>query len=133
MAGRPTKYTPERVERILDALREGNTRQTACAVGGISDETFARWQRQFVQFVDAIKVAEAFAESRHVANIVRAADEGIWTASAWWLERRRHQQWGRQDKVDVTIKTDSKVMAAEFDLPLEIVEAEYKRILAERS
>ena len=101
MAGRISKYTPDRVERIVAALRAGNTRQAACAYGSISDETFATWCRRYVEFLDAVKKAEADAEVRHVANIAKAATDGTWTASAWWLERRRHEDWGRKDRVNI--------------------------------
>jgi hypothetical protein len=40
---RPTKRTPETVERILTALRAGSPRLAAAGYGGINDDTFERW------------------------------------------------------------------------------------------
>lgn len=86
---------------ILRSLRAGNTRTAASACAGISRECFYNWLRSDVTFSDAVEKAEAEAEVSHVANVVKAAAEGNWTASAWWLERRRYEDWGRKDRVEL--------------------------------
>ena len=93
--GRPTKRTPERQQRLLSALAAGNTRTAACHYAGITRETLSSWLERFSEFSDAVKKAEADAEVRHVANIAKAAADGTWQASAWWLERRRPLDFGR--------------------------------------
>jgi len=113
VAGRPTKRTPEREQRLLDALRAGNTRQHACRYAGISDESLRRWQ-QSVEFVEALKKAEADAIVRHVANIAKAAQDGQWTASAWWLERRYPEDYGRRFEPEVAAAAGVQVTIA-FD------------------
>jgi hypothetical protein len=129
-AGRHSKHTPEREKAILDALRDGNTRQAACRYGSISDDTFANWLRRSSEFSDAVKEAEAHAERQHVANIVKAASDGTWTASAWWLERRRHQDWGRVDRVEVTLRQQAEKLAADLGLdPAEVI-AEAERLVS---
>lgn len=102
MAGRPTKRTPEREARLLEALRAGNTRRAACHYAGITPETFSQWQR-FSEFSAAVQKAEADAEVRHVAQIAQAAMSGTWQASAWWLERRRPDDYGRRDRIDLEV------------------------------
>jgi len=47
-------------------------------------------------FLAAVKKAEADAIVRHVANIAKAAQDGQWQASAWWLERRYPAEYGRR-------------------------------------
>ncbi len=101
-AGRPTKLTPETTEKIVQALTAGNTRQAACGYAGISDQSFLNYLRSSLEFLEAVKKAEADAEVRHVANIAKASNDGNWTASAWWLERRRYQEWGRKDRHEHT-------------------------------
>lgn len=99
--GRPSKYTPERVTRILDLLRDGNTRKATALASGISVDTLADWQERYPDFSEQVKEAEGQAESKHVANILTAAGKGAWQASAWWLERRRHEDWGKKDRIEV--------------------------------
>ena len=58
MAGRPTKYTPETVGKILDHLRSGGTRRGACGAAGIGVETLSRWEDDYGDFSDSIKRAQ---------------------------------------------------------------------------
>lgn len=110
--GRPSKYTPERVKRITDALSAGNSRRAAAAYGGISEDALGAWVRNFADFADAVKSAEAQAEVSHVANIARAAQGGSWQASAWWLERRRHAEWAKVDRLEIEIRRTAERVAA---------------------
>jgi hypothetical protein len=112
--GRPSKYTKERAGRILSALREGNTRSASAALGGIDVGTLVSWERRFSDFSAHVKEAEAAAERMHVGNIKRAAFSGNWQASAWWLERRRPDDWGRKDRLEVVSLV--RQMAAEAGL-----------------
>jgi len=113
--GRPSKQTPERTQRLLSALTAGNTRRAACLYAGISDETFATWQRRSLDFLEAVKKAEADAEVRHVANIAKAAQGGQWQASAWWLERRRPEAYARRYDADSIAAAAAVQVTIAFD------------------
>jgi hypothetical protein len=104
---RPSKYTPETVKKIVDALSAGCTRKTAAAFAGVDESTFCRWLHRFADFASSVTLAEASCEVAMVATI-RAAAPSDWRAASWWLERRRHQSWGRVDRIEVDIR-----MAAE--------------------
>lgn len=129
---RPSKYTPEREAKIVEALAAGNTRQTACKLAGVDLHTFSRWLDRFATFAIAVEKAEADAEAAHVSNIVKAAVGGSWTASAWWLERRRHQDWGRKDRLEIvqTIRQMVRDAGLGEDVEAEAV-AEAESILKE--
>jgi hypothetical protein len=99
--GRPSKYTPETVTQILEYLKVGNTRGTAGQASGISHQTFAVWLREYPEFSEAVKEAEAEAVALHVGNIVNAASKGSWQASAWVLERRHYADWGKKDRIEL--------------------------------
>jgi len=103
--GRPSKYTPEVVNKICQFLQAGNTRRASCLCAGISEDTFANWMNSFTDFSDSVKKAEAEAEARNVA-IINLASKENWQASAWWLERRRREDFSRSEKIDLT--TSSK-------------------------
>jgi hypothetical protein len=129
-AGRPSKHTPEREQRLLDALRAGNTRKAACHYAGISEEALARWLRASVDFVDAVQKAESDAEVRMVAEIAQAARGSTWQAAAWWLERRRPDDFGRRDRVDIELRMQVKRLAAELELSEQDILAEAERLVA---
>ena len=114
MVGRPTKRTPEREQRLLDALRAGNTRLHAAKYAGIGENTLGDWLRRFRDFRDLIEKAESEAIVRHVANIAKAAADGQWTASAWWLERRYPQDYALRFQNDAIAAAGVQVTIA-FD------------------
>ena len=102
MAGRPTKYNIERVQKIMNALSAGNTRRDSCAYAGISEDTFAAWLKDKPDFSDSIEKAEADAAVRNVSIIAKAAQEGTWQAAAWWLERSQPKKWSKQTNVELS-------------------------------
>lgn len=94
--GRKTKYTPERVEKILQAIRLGATYKIACAYAGINPDTFYEWLKRHPEFADAVKQAEGVGAIGWLEKIERAANDGEWTAAAWKLERRYPDDYGRR-------------------------------------
>lgn len=118
--GRPTKLTPERMKRIVDAIRAGNYLDTAAEYGGISHQTFYNWMDRgrtekervegdgrtkvredeaiFVEFFESVTRARAEAETRNVALIQQASRED-WRAAAWFLERSFQERWGKKQQL----------------------------------
>jgi hypothetical protein len=145
MAGRKSSRTPEREQRICDALAEGQTRRVAYTLGGITDKTFAAWMRQSSEFSESVKKAEAEAEKLNIDVIRQATVGGIetcvkvtekygedgelkerktettllppqWTAAAWWLERRRNAEYGQRQRIDLkSIPTPQLIALLEAD------------------
>lgn len=110
--GRPLKLTPEIQDRICEALRAGNTRRDSAAHAGVSHSAFAKWiqlgkqkgaRAVYFAFADACEKAESQAIVRNVAIIQKAA-ETSWQAAAWWLERRRPNDYAKREKRDVTVR-----------------------------
>ena len=95
---RPSKYNQDRHDRIITALRGGNTRRAACWAGGIEVETFHQWLRRFPEFSDAVKAAEADAELAMVERVRTAANDQ-WQAAAWWLERKMKRDWSNRQEI----------------------------------
>lgn len=113
MKGAPSKKTDAAVQRIIELLAAGNYRRVAYTSAGISKETFLRWTREDHDFRAAVEKAEADANAFHLANIRQAAMEGTWQASAWFMERKHPEEWGRQDRrpegaeqVEITLRWD---------------------------
>ena len=104
---RRTKLTPETKEDIVKALRAGNSRRDSALYAGISETTFYSWMARgregeplYSEFLEAVEKAEAQSVVRNVAIIQRAAEE-TWQAAAWWLERKRPDDWGRRQRMDI--------------------------------
>jgi len=63
----------------------------------------------FMEFSEAVKKARAEAEGAHIRNIRKAADNGVWQASAWFLERSHPKKWGKRSQLDLVAENDEPV------------------------
>ncbi len=105
--GRKTKLNDARVKKVVDGISAGLPYDTACALAGITYQTFLNWMRageaaesgKFFEFFEEVKKAEAIAEAVHIKNIKKAGNDGIWQADAWMLERRHPEKWGRREQI----------------------------------
>jgi transposase len=131
MAGRRSKYTPETVERILQAIRIGSAKEHAAEYGGITKETFYQWLKSKSDFSDAVTRAEAEARTRWLAIVERNArgddqTKQDWRAAAWMLERRYPQQYGKQaieisgpDGGAIVVKGYANITPDDWQAPVE--------------
>lgn len=83
-------------------------------------------------FRDMVERAENVAEARATTLVVESAYKGNWTAAAWWLERRRPDQYGRRMAIDVSVRDEAQRIADELGVNADDVIAEAERILADR-
>lgn len=93
--------------RVLTALKKGNTRRAACAVGDLTEETFYRRLREDLSFSESVTRAENEAEA-YYAGVIKQAAADDWRAAESWLKRRRREDWG--DAIDVRKLTDEQVI-----------------------
>ena len=63
----------------------------------------------FLEFSEAVKKLEQSREGAHIRNIRKAADNGVWQASAWFLERSHPKKWGKRSQLDVIAENDEPV------------------------
>lgn len=104
-ANRPTKFTSDTVDRLLDGIRKGLPIHLACSAAGIDDSRYYEWQNgKFPRgadpelkrkFRDELTRARDEAAYRSITLINDAATED-WKAAAWILERRYPKEFGRQ-------------------------------------
>ena len=112
-----TKFNNETCHKIIQALEAGNYRKTAAALAGVSESTFYSWidkakQRKtgkYVEFLESVKKAEEKAKAYHLQQIRKASENGSWQASAWYLERKHPNEWGRKQQVDMKAEVKSEV------------------------
>lgn len=85
---RKSKYTPQAVARIVEAVELGATYELAAQCGGISYDTFNEWMKGKPEFHADIKAAEGQSAFVALQRVRKAAEMGEWQAAAWLLERR---------------------------------------------
>ena len=117
--GRPSKFTPETRQKLINAIKAGNYYETACKYANITYATYRQWitrgekasyvedpselsdlDLDFLAFYEAIAEAEAAAEMTAVLHW-RAQMQSDWKASRDFLARRHPNRWG--SKVEVTV------------------------------
>lgn len=135
--GRPTKFTPELGNKIIEALRLGVPQSTAILYGGISEPTYYRWLTEgdkddappnLREFRESVRAARAEAEVRSVA-VIQNASRKTWQAAAWFLERGFPQHWARTDRHELTGRDGG---AIELNVDAEALESKLRQLIAKR-
>jgi transposase len=117
--GRPTKLTERLQNRLIALIQQGNYRETAAALSGISPATFHRWMERGAQgrhpyraFREAVEHAETWAEGIAVRTVQSNIRAGDWKAAMTWLERKFPDRWGRRNRVEVSGRDGGPVTVA---------------------
>ena len=100
MAGRKSKYTPDVVQEILNAISIGGSDKDAYTAAGISKETFYQWMQK-PEFSDQILRARARSKVLRIGRIKKHG-ENDWRADAWYLERRYPEEYAQSFIIKVT-------------------------------
>jgi hypothetical protein len=111
--GRPSRYSEELHQRIVEEVRAGRPKTIAFRLAGAYPDTVWDWVRlgrqrpddypHYVQLGEDIDQAKAEAEAEALDRIKAAAqsDPKHWTAAAWYLERTNPAEFGRRERVEV--------------------------------
>ena len=105
---RPEKINYELIALICEDIARGFSYDKAAQNNGISASTFFRWLRKghesgsediFKHFAREVKAASEFSEDEALQLIRSAATIGRnWKASAWFLEKRFPEKYGKGPK-----------------------------------
>jgi hypothetical protein len=121
---KPRALTPATQVRIVESLAAGNFLSIACSQARVSRRCWYYWRRLvdrgcehaqvYAPFFEACEQAMAIAEQAALRTI-RSGAPG-WQGSAWFLERRFPDRWGRRTTVtlrgvpkDLTTLTDDQL------------------------
>ena len=116
--GRPSKFTKDRKERIVQAIQAGCTYEMAADYAGITRSTLWNWlkkgedpkQKSYCTFLDQVKKAEVEGAMVHLGTIAQASQKD-WKASAWMLERRHgYSRDGIQRKEEPVVELPTNTL-----------------------
>lgn len=77
--GRPPKCTPERVEKICQALENGESIEMAARMAGITKPTYYDWLEKNLDFSNRVKEAKARFEDWQLHGILEDARKSLKT------------------------------------------------------
>jgi hypothetical protein len=98
--GRPTVWNEATEAMVLNALSSGQSRMGAAASARICYDTLKSRLTNDPAFVAEVLAAEADYERKCIDTLTSAMPDS-WQAAAWWLERRKPQLYGKQEKLHV--------------------------------
>ena len=107
------KLTPELAKEAIKLVKGGASNADVIAWLGVAETSFYKWlrdpqneaQRQLAQ---GMKKAETERKLWHLQRIHKAADDGDWKASAWYLERRYPNEYARTQRITGEVITTQR-------------------------
>lgn len=115
---RRTKLNKDLIKEAEELLKDGHYAQTVAGYLGICEQTWYNWYNNgeklaemdedeldealrankhnelYLEFFETVKRATNRAEIEAV-RVIKKASEQSWQASAWYLERKFRERWGR--------------------------------------
>lgn len=105
--GRKTKLTCELQDKLCAELEKGKTIKGACGAVGLGERTYYDWRERgenaktntiYKKFCEEVDIAISKGQSCYEDVIHEAAiEKRIWTAAAWYLERRDKPNYGKNE------------------------------------
>jgi hypothetical protein len=99
-AGRPSKYTPDTIDRLLGALRAGCTYKQACEAAGIGEPALWEWRKEHPDLVERMAEARAVA-CQQALEAIQTAGKKDWRAHAEWLKMCHPEYRQAGTKIDI--------------------------------
>jgi hypothetical protein len=100
--GRPTKYEPKTVDRLLAALADGLTIKQGCLAAGIGQSTLSDWLERHPELEAQLVEARETARRKALAGIRAAGEAGDWRALEAFLRMSFPADYRRDASISVS-------------------------------
>lgn len=134
-----TKLTKELCDEICKYIEMGNYISRCCEAVGISPSTYHTWKKKgekgiepYASFLERVTKVEAKAEIVHTGIIHDVAESGNWLASAWLLERKYPNRFGKREQMALNTDKEFKLEISTARSPYEMGEQEKKLLEEDR-
>ena len=115
--------TEELIKEICSFIENGNTQKDAAALCGVAESTFYNWTKVakegkasgraatlYALLLESVKKAESAFKDYHLGQIRAASTRPAhWQASAWLLERKFPNEFGRIERQPVQDKQNGQL------------------------
>lgn len=107
------KLTTELAEEAIKLVKGGASNADVIAWLGVAEGTFYSWIRDPKNkaqqaLSQGMKKAETERKLWHLQRIHKAAEDGDWKASAWYLERRYPNEYARTQRITGEVVTTQR-------------------------
>jgi len=100
-AGRPKKINKDKIGKLEEAFAIGCTDLEACLFADIAASTLYDYQKEHTEFLERKKKLKEMPVLKARTKVVEEIDNDPGTAK-WYLERKKKDEFGPQQKVDVS-------------------------------
>lgn len=107
------KLTPELAQEAIRLVKGGASNQDVISWLGVSETSFYGWLKNpkneaQQKLAEGMKKAETERKLWHLQRIHKAAEDGDWKASAWYLERRYPNEYARTQRITGEVVTTQR-------------------------
>src|SRR5262245_47276320 len=117
--GRPSKYTPDTIGKILGSLQAGLSVDSACEHAGINPDTHYAWLKEYPDYSEKVTAARQdgkILSSKQVTDILqdivrdkpKYSETTRATTARWYLEKQEKQIYGTQSMLAAKLESDGK-------------------------
>jgi hypothetical protein len=105
--GRPCKYTPETVTRLLRAVEAVLTLRQSCKAAGISETTLYEWRGEYPELEPRLEAARERARE-DALRVIQEAGKKDWRAKEAWLRLSFQADYRRDTSINVTATANAQ-------------------------
>jgi len=119
------KYDSAHIDPLIKSLEDGEGRVRACKIANITHSTLMNWMDENLDFLDAVKKAEAKGNDR-IKDLQKRKiiEDKSWQSGAWWLERNFPDEF--KNRSDINLGSVHKTIDEIFPSEEELDEADSK-------
>lgn len=130
--GRPIKLNEDKMQQICKWLTAGHFIEQAASLSGVSSSSIYNWLAKgksdqdagettiYSEFLERVVASKAQAEALFLNTVRQAANNGVWQAATWYLERS-NPRWNKELQKAIL---DEQQRALEEE---EVVQIEYSK------
>jgi transcriptional regulator with XRE-family HTH domain len=113
MAGRPTLYKPEYVEKVKRICLLGGTDAQIADYFGVDVSTIGNWKNAHPEFLESIRETKVLQDLEVSDSLFKQARSGNVIAQKFWLMNRQKDAW--REKQEVDLRTPDGIQLAAID------------------
>lgn len=104
--GAPTKYTEDKGEKLIEAMKQGFSYEAASAMLGVSKKTLYNWEKKYPEFLEAkeegFRQSQIFWERIGLEGIYMGGKDAPFQPSMWIFNMKNRFKW--TDRVEQKVE-----------------------------
>lgn len=112
-AGRPTDYTPELGDKILELMKGGLSLAAAAAECDVHRQRVYEWETKYPEFSDTVKLARVKRQAFLERRLLTAEAQCVVTSSIFALKNAGPEDWREKVEIDARVENVNVVIGGD--------------------